>query len=314
MRRTPRPASCGRARRSPWSSSSRVTSPSIEKHRGPRNALRWAAPQSAPLARRNPASRDLPSEKTFFVTDSRGLFLDPTEAVPLVYPISSYVYSISNNARSWQRCAASRRRFPANFWRHPLDAVAAGKRWLERRFRSALPAALETLTAMSVPTAVSRRRTSSRRGSLSPAVGRPNRPLAWEADSSPAVARVLLPVEPDASRGARPVRRRLARPKAAPTKSWARRQPGRSIRWRYPLNGGDRDTPSSGRQRWNEAGENPACGVSAEDARATQLAWGLPISVTRRTGLTESKARGPPDKRRPGRAQPREAPIRSACQ
>ena len=88
------------------------------------------------------------------------------------------------------------------------------------------------------------------------------------------------PVEPDASRGARPVRRRLARPKAA-REVTERRQPGRSIRWRYPQERGRQGHAFERRPWWHEAGENPVRGARAETARATRLAWGLPISAMR---------------------------------
>jgi len=75
-----------------------------------------------------------------------------------------------------------------------------------------------------------------------------------------------------------------------------------------PKNGGDREMPlREERPWWCEAGENPARGVSVE-TRA-QRGWRGDFRSERSDGPGRNpKARGPPEgKRRPGRAQPREA-------
>lgn len=112
-----------------------------------------------------------------------------------------------------------------------------------------------------------------------------------------------VPVEPDASRGARPVRRGLVRSKAARTMR------AETTRTFYPM-----EFPRTGATGTRLGSEAVPAQSGCEsrprgegcDARTTRLAWGLLRSARDQTGPTDRPG-DRPTKRRPGRAQPREA-------
>ena len=161
-------------------------------------------------------------------------------------PAPLYVFFISNFAGINQRFCLLKPRSCLVFERNFFFLVAALKRGLTAAFSFATDGAPDTIFSPAgqrmSPAGLSQR--ASRSGShCETRQGHPHEgglsPAAGSGSHHPLLTLPAWPVEPDAPRGARPVRRRLALSK---TTQWRGDKPG-VLSDGFALNGGDRDTP-----------------------------------------------------------------------